>query len=217
MKNLTIRARWRSSAVVLGVACVVSALIGGAALHGSHVDAQEKPPVKSDAAAIVVELDDIDRLRVLNPLKLQPDQLDKLATALSSAQADYDKKVKALGEAVFGPTAGEVQAMKKQVLGGGAVPKEFEDKIKKLQADFLKQRDELNTANIQHVASACKMVLTDTQVAAATKLERDQWEKDHTDSKNVTDTQLFNLYCVDMFISNPRAVPLLKEMRAAVK
>jgi hypothetical protein len=182
------------------------------------VHAQEKPPAKAEATAtaVVSDLDDIDRLRVLNPLKLEPDQLDKLAVALTTAQAEYDKKVNALGVSIFASSASEARAVKKDTLGGAPIPKDFDDKMKKLQADFLKKRDDLNVENIKNVGVACRVVLTDKQVTVATKMERDQWEKDHPDAKNATDNQLFNLYCVDMFISNPKIVALLKEMRAAV-
>ena len=210
------RARRFAVATVLALAMAVG-LIGSAHLHGSSVAAQEKAAAKLDPSAIVVDLDDIEKLRALIPLKLQPDQLDKLAAALTAAQTDYDAKVTALGSSVFGSSASEIRDVKKQALTGAPIPKDFDDKMKRLQADFLKQRDDLNTANIKTVAAACKAILTDAQVATATKLERDQWNKDHPTIKDATDTQLYNLYCVDLFISNPRAIPLLKEMRAAAK
>jgi hypothetical protein len=207
---------WRAG-VALAAACLATTMFGGPALRGGRALAQEKPTDKQAATAVVADLDDIDRLRVLNPLKLEPDQIDKLVAALTSAQADYEKKVNSLGAGTFGPVASEARDVKRQVLTGGAIPRDFDDKIKKIQTDFLKQRDDLNTANIKAVAAACRSVLTDRQVTVATKLERDQWNKDHPDVKDATDTQLFNLYCVDLFIANPRAIPLLKEMRAAAK
>ena len=114
-------------------------------------------------------------------------------------------------------SAGEFRDVKKQVVAGGAIPKDFDDKLKRLQAEFLKQRGALNTNNIKSVASAARAVLTDKQIAIATKMERDQWEKDHPDARNATDTQLYNLYCVDVFISSTRTVPLLREIRATAK
>ena len=168
-------------------------------------------------AALVVDLDDILTLRAVTPLKLQSEQMDKLVTALTAAHTDYDAKVNALGTSIYGTSATEIRDVKKAALAGGAIPKDFEDRMRKNQTDFLAQRDALNTANIKAVAAACKAVLTDQQVAVATKLERDQWDKDHPTAKDATDAQLYNLYCVDLFISNPRIVPLLKEMRAAVK
>ncbi|HLJ54670.1 MAG TPA: hypothetical protein VKT77_06485 [Chthonomonadaceae bacterium] len=202
-----------------GIVCAAFAMLTGLAVAcGGPAHAQEKPAPKPDAAAaIVLDLDDIEKLRSLGPLKLDADQMDKLIAAITALQADYDKKVTALGASIFGPTAPEVHDVKKAALGGSAIPKTFDDKMRKLQDDFFKQRDDLNTANIKAVAAACKAILTDKQVAIATKLERDQWNKDHPDGKGATDPQLYNLYCVDMFIASPRAVPLLKEMRAAAK
>jgi hypothetical protein len=198
-------------------AAIILVLTLAACLQCPRAAAQDKPAAKTDATAIVSDLDDIERLRSLNPLKLQPEQLDKLIAALKSAQADYDKKVNAIGASIFGPTASDVRDVKKQVLAGNPIPKDFDEKMKKAQADFLKQRDDLNTANIVAVSAAAKAILTDKQVATATKLERDQWDKDHPGGKGATDTQLFNLYCLDMFISGARTVPLLQEVRAAAK
>ena len=214
MKVSDRRGQGAALAAALGVAIL---LAGWAMLNGTRVRAQEKAPDKTEATAIVADLDDIERLRVLNPLKLQPEQLDKLITALTSAQTEYDKKVNALGASIFVPLGSEVRDVRKKALGGSSIPKDFDDKLKKAQTDFLKQRDDLNTENIKSVAAACKMVFTDKQVTAATKMERDQWNKDHPDIKDATDTQLFNLYCVDVLISNPRSISLLKEIRAAQK
>lgn len=196
--------------------CLLSTICVSALLRTDSARAQDPNGGGSaSATAIVSDLDDIDRLRVLNPLKLTPDQMDKLIAALTAAQADYDKKVNALGASLLAPTAGEVRTMKKQVLGGAAIPKEFDDKIKKLQADFLKQRDGLNAENIQRVSGVCKVILTEKQAADATKQERDAWEVDHPSAKSkATDAQLFNLFVVDTFISYSRIIPLLKEMKA---
>jgi len=196
----------------LGVGSVVAI---AALIWNGSVAADEKS--KAEAAAIVADLDDIERLRALNPLKLEPDQLDKLVAALTKAQTEYDTKINTLGMSIFGSSAAEARDVKKQALVGTPIPKDFDDKVKRLQTEFLKQRDTINTNNITHVADLCKMVLTDKQVAVATKLERDQWEKDHPDIKNATDAQLYNLYCLDVFISGSRTVALLKEMRAAAK
>jgi len=213
---ITIRLPRAAMAAVAALG-LAAALTCGALLRGSAVAAQEKAAAKSDATAIVIDLDDIERLRALTPLKLQPEQIDKLIAALTTAQTDYEAKVNALGTTIFASSAAEVRDVKKQALSGTAIPSAFDEKMRKLQADFLKQRDDLNTANIKAVAAACKAVLTDKQVATATKLERDQWNKDHSDAKGATDSQLYNLYCVDLFISSPRSIPLLKEMRAAAK
>ena len=213
------RASQRASRVrsgVLAASLILSLAMGIWALgHVSTVGAQEKPAAKTEAVAVVSDLEDIERLRVLNALKMQPDQVDKLIAALATAQAEYDRKVNDLGSSIFASTASEVRDVKKKMLGGAALPKDFEDKMKKLQIDFLKKRDDLNVENIKSVGVACRIVLTDTQVATATRMERELWEKEHPDAKGATDNQLFNLYCVDMFISNPRIVPLLKEVKAA--
>ncbi len=199
------------------VLCLGSILAGMSLFRIVPVEAQEQAKQKTDAVAVVSDLDDIERLRVINPLQLQPDQIDKLVAALTNAQADYDKKVNALGASIFVASASEVHEVRKRALAGVAIPRDFDDRMKKLQADFLKQRDDLNTANIKIVAAACRGILSTKQISIATKMERDQYEKDHPDIKTATDAQLFNLYCVDVFISNLRSIPLLRDVRAAAK
>lgn len=176
--------------------------------------AQDTKP-KVDATAIVLDLEDIDRLRSMAPLKITAEQAGKLAQALDSARTEYDKKVTELGTRVFGPLMQEARDIRKQMLAGGELPREFDDKVAAAQADFLKQRNTINTENIQKVATAVKGILTESQAALATKMERREWEKEHPDAKNATDGQLFNLYCVDVFISNPRAGALLKEIKGS--
>ena len=217
MNNPNLHSGSARAAVMAASLGLVLFLAGWALFGGATVRAQDKPATKLDAAAIVSDLDDIERLRVINPLKLQPDQMDKLITALTSAQADYDKKVNTLGTTIFGSSGAEIHNVRAKALSGAEIPKEFDDKIKKLQSDFLKQRDDLNIENIKRVAAVCRIALTDKQIAVATKMERDEYTKNHSDAKSVTDVQLFNLYCVDVFISNPRVVAQLKDARAAAK
>ena len=73
-----------AAVVALGMA---AGLIGSAHLHGNSVAAQEKAAAKPDPTAIVIDLDDLERLRALVPLKLQPGQVDKLIAALNARAA----------------------------------------------------------------------------------------------------------------------------------
>ena len=95
--------------------------------------------------------------------------------------------------------------------------KEFDDRIKKLQSDFLAQRDVLNRQNILRMSGEVTTILTKSQRASVAKMERDVLEKLHRFREGTTEGQLFNAYVVDMFINTVRIVPLLKDLKAAAE
>src|SRR5262249_36651886 len=99
-------------------------------------------------------------------------------------------------------------------LAGGEIPKDFEEKVKKMETEFFAKRNELNMQNIARLSADFKGIFTKTQVETAAKLAKDSAQKRGQPTKG-TDTQWFNDYIVNVFINNPRIVPLLKEMRTA--
>lgn len=200
---------------------VVSLLVGGlGALHLSSHPARAQAPTNSGQSAKEVQdlqlaLDDIDTLHVLLPLKLTPVQMDKLVAAISTAKAEYEKKLPALSNAPLLKMADEIRDMRKKAIAGTPVPSTFDDRIKGIQADFDAKRLELNTANILAVSNACKPILNADQIALCAKMEIDAYKRNKRYNDKATDAQYFNAYVVDVFIGNPRVMPLLKEMRAA--
>src|SRR5438046_10582176 len=50
-----------------------------------------------EAQALVEALDDIDMLHSLNPLKMTPEQVGKLADAVTATKVDYDQTVTTMG------------------------------------------------------------------------------------------------------------------------
>lgn len=161
------------------------------------------------------DLDDLDTLHVLLPMKFTPEQMDKLSAAITSAKADYDKKYMALSSAPLLKMADEIRETRKKAIAGTMVPTTFDDRIKGIQADFNAKRTALDTANIVALGAACKAIMTPDQIALAAKMEVDAYKRNKRYSDKATDAQFFNAYVLDVFVSNPRTVPLLKEMRAA--
>lgn len=174
-----------------------------------------KPP--QDVQDLLSAVDDIDTLRVLNPLKLTPDQIDKIREAIRSAQADYEKRVVEIGTAPLRQLKDEIQSTKQSALAGKAVPKAFDDKVKKVQDDILKKREQLNIRNLATLSANIQGVLTREQIDTAAKLARAAYERLKAASPKTTDTQYFNSYVEDIFIKYPRIVSLLSEMRMAGK
>src|SRR5947209_13834760 len=56
--------------------------------------------IPKEVIALFDDINDIDKLRVLNPLKLTSEQLDKLITSMKKATDDYNRK---LADAVVPP------------------------------------------------------------------------------------------------------------------
>ncbi|MCW3100503.1 MAG: hypothetical protein JWL77_6121 [Chthonomonadaceae bacterium] len=162
-----------------------------------------------------VDLDDLDTLHVLLPMKFTPEQMDKLVAAISSAKADYDKKYAALSSAPLLKMADEIRETRKKAIAGTTIPSTFDDRVKGIQADFNTKRVELDTANIVSLGAACKAIMNPDQIALCTKMEIDAYKRNKRYSDKATDAQFFNAYVLDVFVGNPRTVPLLKEMRAA--
>src|SRR5947207_1203347 len=89
--------------------------------------------IPPEVTALFDDISDIDKLRILNPLKLTADQIDKLVDAIGKSQKEYNK---ALADAAVPPIkdiAKEIKETRQKMLGGDPIPKEFDDKVKKLQ------------------------------------------------------------------------------------
>ncbi|HEV2472417.1 MAG TPA: hypothetical protein VGS41_07125 [Chthonomonadales bacterium] len=185
----------------------------GAANNTGPSAVQEAPP--KDVATLIDELDDIDRLTSLNALNLTADQLDKLISAIQSAQTDYFAKVNVLGKDKLLKLSDEIKSTRKKALQGAPVPADFTTKIQSLEASILKQRDALNAQNIQRISDAAQAILTKDQIAAAVKLSRDAVTKLGGNTKSGTDTQWLNYYLIHVIIDYPRIIPLLKDMKTA--
>ena len=199
-------------------------LLGGgiAALHlSSHsarAQAQVPPNPTQPSKAVddlLLDLDDLDTLHILLPLKLTPEQMDKLIPMFTTAKTDFDKKSAALTSAALLKMADEIRATRKKAIAGTAIPTEFDDRVKAIQLEVAGKRKELDTTNIVAVSNACKTILNADQYALCAKMETDAYKRNRRYNDKATVAQYFNAYVMDAFIANPRTIPLLKEMRAA--
>src|SRR5947208_2823337 len=108
----------RFTATTLGLIVMLAG-----AKPSARAQADVMPP---EVAALFDDIMDIDKLRVLNPLKLKPDQIDKLITTIKKSQADYDK---ALADAAVPPIrqiSKDIKDTRRRMLEGGAIPKDFD-------------------------------------------------------------------------------------------
>ncbi|MCW3054963.1 MAG: hypothetical protein JWN14_4133 [Chthonomonadales bacterium] len=203
---------------------VALSVIGGGVLasyltsHPARAQGQAAPtsaqPSK-DVQELQTALDDLDALHVLLPLKLTAEQMDKIAAAITSAKTDYDKQYAALSGGSLLKMADEIRETRKKAIAGTPVPAAFDTRIQGLQAEFNTKRVDIDTKNLVALSDVNKPVLTADQIAVCAKLEVDAYKRNKRYNEKTTDAQFFNAYVLDVFIGNPRAVTLLKEMRAA--
>ncbi len=177
--------------------------------------AQAAPTSANVTQELLLALNDIDTMHALGPLKLTPDQAGKLHALLDAARIAYDKQVTELGVSPLLKIANEIRSMRADAVAGKPIPKEFDDRVRKMQIDFQTKRDALNAVNIKRIGAACREVLTPDQVTLAGNLEKQALVKNELYNPKTTSTQLYNAYIVDVFIANSRTLVLLNEMAGA--
>ncbi len=168
--------------------------------------------VPPEVAALFDDIIDIDKLRVLNPLKLTHEQIDQLIATIKEWQNKYNKQ---LADAAVPPIKGiasDIKEVRRKVLAGGAIPKDFDDKVKGLQDKFVERRDKAEFDTVKGLAEAVKKVLKPDQVATAEKLAKDALTEKGKEPPKII---FFNYYVLTVLIQFPRIVPLLEQMKAA--
>jgi hypothetical protein len=181
--------------------------------HSRPVEAQQSniPP---DVQATFTDIDDIDKMRILNPLKLTADQLGKLAKIMKDSTADYNKKIADILVPRMRSSAAEVKDTKRRMLAGAALPKSVDSNIKKMQSDFVAQRKTVDEATIRSLSAQIREVLTDEQYKTVVETTQALTTKD---GKKPTgpDDSFFRLYVTGTFIAYGKIVPLLEDMKSA--
>jgi hypothetical protein len=161
------------------------------------------------------DLDDIDRLRSLNPLKLTAAQLDKMIAAITAAKEAYDKQIADLAAEQVKAMADEIHDVKRKMLTGGKIPKDFDDKVKKASLGFIAARDKLDADNLVKLADVMHEIFTPEQIVMAIKLSKAAATATNKSTEGA-DNLWLNYYVKEIIIGYPRMLPLLKEMRDAV-
>lgn len=170
--------------------------------------------VPKEVQEVFADISDIDKLRILNPLKLSGEQLDKIITVLKKAQTEYNSKLREAAVPPIRDLAKEIRATRQKMLEThGTVPKDFDEKVKKIQDGFIKRRDTEDQTTLKSVSDSIRAILNKDQIASAVSIARKFTEEEGKPTKKGTDDQFFNLYVLGTFIVYPRIVPLLEDMR----
>jgi hypothetical protein len=195
------------------IATLLFTLLLGAARLPAFAQSDTVP---KEVSALFTDLDDIDKMRVLGPLKLKADQLDKIIEAITAAQDVYVKKVTDAAVPPIKQIAAEIKETRKKVIAGSPIPEDFDAKVKKLQADFVKRRAALNEVALKSLSDSIRDVLTKSQIDKAISLAKSLTLKDGEPTFKGSDNQFFNLFVKGTFMDYGGIVPLLKDIRTAV-
>lgn len=171
--------------------------------------------VPAEVSALFDDISDIDKMRVLNPLELTPEQLDRLIKIIRKSQNDFNRKLAEVAVPPIRRLAREIKETRRRLLPGGEVPKDLDEKVKKIQADFSARRAEEEYNTLKSVSDAVREVLTKEQVKTAVMLARTLTMKDGKPTLRGEDDKFFNGYVLGTFILYPRIIPLLEDMKQA--
>jgi len=176
----------------------------------------QKVPIPPEVVALFDDIHDIDKLRVINPLKLTPEQVDRLIAAVQTAEAEYNR---ALADAAVPPIrqiAKEIEQTRQAMLAGASVPADFDAKVKTLQEEFVKRRDSADKETLKSLSAAIRKALTEEQVKTAISLvKKATADKDGKPTLRGTDESFFHYYVLHVFVKYPRIVPLLRDIKKA--
>ena len=200
-----------------GLLCVCAAMTALPHSARAQDNAKESGKDSSDVAQLILDLDDIDSMRPLIPLKLTPEQMDKMIAVISSEQTNYDRKLKAIAGPALAKLADQIHDVKQKTVRGEAIPKEFDALARQAQTEILNKRKVLDADTLAVIAASLSETLTPDQVKIAAKLDKDAQIKLGKAAANSqrTETQWFVSYVTDAVITAPRIVIVLKQMRAA--
>lgn len=173
--------------------------------------ANQDPPKAPEVQLTLFDaIDDLDKLRLLNPLKLTAAQLDKIIPLLKQRQKAYNERLAELAMAPLKGIADEILKTRAQLLSGGAIPQDLDEQIKRAQRDFVEKRKAEDDKNLKLVADGLRPILTTEQYKAIVAMARRDFE-----GLQGSDEQFYNLWVRETIIAYGRIVPLLEDMRKA--
>jgi DNA integrity scanning protein DisA with diadenylate cyclase activity len=197
----------------LAIAGLMALLIGTLPQQGSA----QNDFLPSEVLALFRDIDDVDKLRVLNPLKLTAEQLEKIIAEVKRHQQTYHRR---LADSVVPPIrsiAREIKETRRKLLTGGEIPKDFDEKVKKLQADYVKRRDQEDRDTLKSLSDTIRAILSEEQVKKAVELAKTLTQKDGKPTLRGSDAEFFNYYVMMTFVVYPRIVPLMEDMKRALQ
>ncbi len=169
-----------------------------------------------ETGAILDAVNDIDKLRVIMPLKLSGSQIDKIVEAIVKGRAAFNKEIEQAATQPPARMADEIRRVKASALTGAPIPKDFDDRIKKMQDAFLEKRKSAENTALKSLSDAARAVLTPAQIKSAADSAKSAAEELAGGSPlKGTEAQWFNYYVLNVLIRYDRIDVLLAEVKAA--
>ncbi len=186
------------------------------------ISAQTPPALSKEAKEnndLMEAWADLGTLRVVTPLKLTDEQIDKLIALITASETEHNQKLVLMFNESLKKVAPDIRAAKQKALKGEAISEEMAEKLKKGMETHLdnigpKKQEDVALATLKALAPKVKAILNAAQVATASKIAHEEQEKLAKGSKG-TDAQWFNLYVQKVIMGYPRIVPILKELKGA--
>lgn len=171
--------------------------------------------IPREVLALFDDIDDIDKLRVIAPLNITPDQVDKIIALLDTTSRSQNVRLSALAVPPIKDLAAEIKAVRAKMLTGGAIPKDFDQKVVKLQAAFVKQKKAEEAKSLVTVTTGIFNLFTKTQISKAVQITRANTMLDGKPTMEGDDNAFFTYYVLNTFMSYPRMIPLLLDIKKA--
>src|SRR5687768_14270016 len=181
----------------------------------SSVRAQGGDLPVPEVIALFDDINDIDKLRVINTLKLTNDQLEQIIAAIKLFQLAYNKT---LVDTVLPPLkeiTKDIKDTRTKMLKGASMPTDLDEKVKKLQEAFVKKRDTVEYNTLKGMSDTFKKILSASQVAAAVTVAKEATKVEGKPTAKGEDDKFFNLYVLNVFLRYPRIMTLLEDVRKA--
>ena len=205
--------------ILLSGALCALVMCGGTAAGQAQTLAVPPSKEAKENAELIEAWSDLGTLRVLTPLKLTNDQIDKLIALITTTESAHNQKLVAMSNASLKKIAADIRAAKKKALKGEEPSAEVSERLKKGMEEHLgnigqKKQEEAIMSTLAAFAPKVRALLTTTQITTAAKIAREEQDK-IAKSPKATTSQWFNYYVQKVIMSYPRIVPLLKEFRTS--
>ncbi len=194
-------------------------LVGGLGLSlrtPSHAKQQNvgPTPLPSDVQELMSTVDDIGELRTITPLKLTPDQIDKIVAYVNTGQAEYSTKNNDLVSKTIRGLADTIKKAKKEALQGK--PAQGEEQVLKAMNSIQPKRSQFEVDAMNVMCDKILAILTPKQQETMAKVAKDALPNT-PDKKSITTSNLCKLYIYRVFVGYSRAPKVLMELKAEIE
>ena len=195
--------------------------------HAAPAPAQDPPPQPAavapagNAAAILMNINDLGLLKALQPVKLTGEQVTALVPVLREV-ADQGKALLRQDEEALRAIATDVEKARSAALAGTPVPADLEARVEATAKAAEARRKKARTAAVGRIVGALKTGLTPEQLTGIAarvekvlggKLVPPQYKQTPSKAPREAVQDLAVAYFVEQVLLNERAVDVVSQMK----